>query len=380
VTDRRDPHPGVGARTVASIETRLVSMPLSGPLRARLVERANPVTSIESVLVRVTADDGATGHGYVTCLGSSEAAIHVAALDHLRPMVLGRPIGDFAAIAELLRWRCNLLGPQGVMAVAVSGIDMALRDVFLRSLDVSLSDARGRCHDTVPAYWSGLFLGAPEQALVDEIEHVTAAGYRGVKMRVGSPNLGEDLERVRFVRERLPSRCALMLDAAQAWAPDEAIAASHGLAEFEPVWLEDPVRHDDPAALTVVLDHAPLPIATGENQYLVSGFEHLDRRVRYWLPDLQRLGGLDQWDAVVFLAAERGAVVTPHAFLHIGVQLMSSISQAVRWIEHLPWWDQLMRSPLRLHDGEMAVPDGPGIGLDFDDDAVEALALTPWTE
>ncbi len=170
-----------------------------------------------------------------------------------------------------------------------------------------------------------------------------------------------------------------MLDAAQAWAVDEAITAARGLAEFEPVWLEDPVRHDRPGANTVVLDHAPLPIATGENEYMVPGFEHLDRRFRYWLPDLQRLGGFDQWDAVVSLAAQRGVVVTPHAFPHVGLQLMSSIDQAVRWIEHLPWWDQLMRSPLRLTDGEMAVPDGPGIGLDFDDDAVEGLALTPWT-
>jgi L-alanine-DL-glutamate epimerase-like enolase superfamily enzyme len=200
-----------------------------------------------------------------------------------------------------------------------------------------------------------------------------------VKMRVGSPRLGEDLERVRFVRERLPAGCALMLDAAQAWDSDAAIRASQRLAEFEPVWLEDPVRHDDPASMAVVLDHVSLPVATGENEYMVPGFEHLDRRLRYWLPDLQRLGGLDQWDAVVFLAAQRGVVVTPHAFPHIGLQLMSSIPQSVGWIEHLPWWDQLMRFPLRLHHGEMAVPDGPGIGLDFDDDAVEALALTPWT-
>ena len=169
-----------------------------------------------------------------------------------------------------------------------------------------------------------------------------------------------------------------MLDAAQAWTAPEAITAARRLAEFEPVWLEDPVRHDHPGANAVVLDRAPLPMATGENEFMVTGFEYLDRRFRYWLPDLQRLGGLDQWDAVVSLAAQRGAVVTPHAFPHIGLQLMSSIPQAVRWVEHLPWWDQLMRAPLRLRDGEMTVTDGPGIGLDFDDDAVEALALTPW--
>lgn len=372
------PRPAVGA-TVTAVESRLVSMPLSGPLLARLVQRPDPVTSIESLLMRITDSDGSVGHGYITCLGRSEAAIHSAALDHLRPMVLGQRVGDFAAIGDQLRWRCNLLGPQGIMTVAISGIDMALRDLFLRSFDVSLCDARGRRHDSVPAYWSGFFLGGSEKELTDEIEHVTDAGYVGVKMRVGSPRVAEDLERVRFVRERLPSTCALMLDAAQAWAPDDAIRASRLLAEFEPVWLEDPVRHDDVAANSVVLDHAALPLATGENEYLISGFENLDRRFRYWLPDLQRLGGIDQWDAVVELAARRGAVVTPHAFPHIGLQLMGSISQPLRWVEHLPWWDRLMRFPLPLHDGEMAVPDGPGIGVDFDDEAVECLALTPWT-
>jgi L-alanine-DL-glutamate epimerase-like enolase superfamily enzyme len=327
----------------------------------------------------VTDSGGTTGHGYVTCLGQSEAAIHTAALDHLRPLVLGRRPGDFAATADLLRWRSNLLGPQGVMAVAISGIDLALRDVFLRTLGISLCDARGRRHDTVPAYWSGFFLGGTEEDLTDELDHVTAAGYRGVKMRVGSPQIDQDLERVRFVRDRLPPDCALMLDAAQAWGIDEAIRASRLLAEFDPVWLEDPVRHDDPAANAVVLDHTPLPLATGENEYMTSGFDHLDRRFRYWLPDLQRLGGLDQWDLVVGLALQRGVMVTPHAFPHIGLQLMGSIPQEVRWVEHLPWWDQLMGTPLDLHHGEMAVSSAPGIGFDFDEAALDRLALTPWS-
>ena len=192
--------------------------------------------------------------------------------------------------------------------------------------------------------------------------------------------MDEDVERVAAVAERLPDDAVLMLDAVQSWTVEQTLAAVEPLAAYDPLWLEDPLVHSDYEGLATVVERSPIPVATGENEYLREGFEQIFAAgPRYLLADLERVGSVTEWLAVADVARARGVVLTPHVYPQLAMQLCAAIDQDEQWIEYIPWWDDLLTEPLRIEHGMVAVPDRPGSGMDLDMDAVEARAATPWT-
>lgn len=357
-----------------SLETRVLSVPLD-PV---IITANYTIQTVELLVLRVRDGDEAEGYGCLWCFGAAQARVLLAMIDYLAAFVI-QPHRDIHAVRTEIRREINFFGFKGVSVFGLAAVDMALWDLVCRRKGVSLATLMGRRHDTLPIYWSGLFVNQTTPELVEEAHRAVAAGYGGVKLRVGKPWLSEDVERIEAILAAVSPGTALMLDAIQAWTPDEAIVAARAFAPYAPLWLEDPVVHDDYSGLQRIVEESEIPIAAGENEYLRGGFTQLlDAGAHYLLVDLQRVGGISEWFTVAGDAADRGRIVTPHLYPHVTIQLCASLEQPEQWVEHLGWWDELMTYRLVMEGGRVRVPEVAGIGLDFDAAALNAFAVGPW--
>lgn len=360
---------------IAACEARVVSV----PLEPQIVTANYRILTIEMVVLRLRDADGAEGIATLWCFGAAQAKVLVAMLEYLAPFVTRAGAAEIAGIAAELRREINFFGFKGVSVFGLSAYDLALHDLVCRRRGVAISALLGRRRDTVRAYWSGLFLNQSLDELVEETRRMVERGFLAVKVRTGKPSLEEDVERVSAVAAALPEGATLLVDAVQSWTPEQAIAAAEALQPLAPAWLEDPLVHHDYEGLRAVVAGSPIPIATGENEYLREGFAQvLDTGPAYLLADLQRVGGITEWRAVAEQARRRGAAMTPHVFPHIALQLCACLEQGETWVEYIPWWDHLAAAKLDVVGGEIAVPDVPGLGLDLDPERVDAHALGPW--
>lgn len=361
---------------LASCETRVVSL----PLEPEIITAHYRITTIEMVLLRVRDQDGGEGLATLWCFGLAQAKVLASTLAYLAPFVHRAGPGEVAAISAELRREINFFGFKGVSVFALSAFDLALHDLVCRRRGASISSVLGRRRAGVRAYWSGLFLNQSLEELVAETERIVERGFRAVKVRTGKADLEEDVARVAAVAAALPAGGTLLIDAVQSWTPDEAIRAAVRLEELGAGWLEDPLVHHDYDGLRRVVEQSPIPIATGENEYLREGFSQVFAAgPRYLLADLERVGGVTEWLAVADEAGRRGVTMTPHVYPQIALQLCACLDQEETWIEYIPWWDHLTAAPLPVVDGEIAVPDVPGLGLELDPERVEAHAAGPWT-
>lgn len=274
-------------------------------------------------------------------------------------------------------WReNNFFGRAGVAMLAHSALDIACWDIKARSVGQPLWQLLGGAELVVPTYTGGMFLSDPLGTIVEEARGYLRQGFNAMKMRAGMPRLTDDLARFDAVRQAVGPEVRTMIDAVQAWTPDEAIRACHALAPFDITWIEDSVAFEDHAGLARVAQAAPMPLCAGENYYSHIGFARLIAQagIRIAMPDLQRVDGVTEWMKVAALADAHGLRVTPHAFHELSVQLMCAVPNGF-WLEYVPRWERLFTHPLELKEGGMRPPASPGLGLQFDWHALDAWRI-----
>lgn len=363
------------ASPIVAIDARLVTMPLESPI----ITRNYAINRIENVLLRLQDADGVVGYSYLWCITVPQSKILLEMVRGLTQFVLGKSPDQLGEILADMKRDINFLGFKGVAVFGYSAYEMALYDILCRRLDVSLSRYRGRRMDSLPVYWSGLMLSQTLDDLARESQLFADRGFRAFKLRVGTSTPAGDDERLRTVLANVPEGTQVMLDAVQCWAPDEAIRAANRFAKYEPRWLEEPVVHNDYKGLAKVVANSPVPIAHGENEYMREGFDQLfDTGLSYVVVDVERVGGVREWEAVAAIASVRGVTITPHVYPQISTQLCASMPQNELWVEYMPWWDALVSYPMEVKDGRVKVPDVPGNGFDPVLDAVDHYASTPW--
>ena len=302
----------------------------------------------------------------------------VEAIRFVAPVLISAEGSTADEIYSAVLKRIRFLGLKGVTVFGLSALDMAVHDLLSRRIPRHPQYKAARMRNRVSAYWSGLHLGATEYDLAAEVAERLDQGFRAFKMRVGHADPGQDLRRLAFVRSLIPAEVSLAVDAVQAWTADEAIRFSLAAAEYGVWWFEDPVLQNDYSGLARVIEESPIPIATGENEYLPEGFEQLwSLSPHYVLADPQRVGGISGWLRVAEAAERHHTVLTPHLYPHLAIQLMAGLPGDAP-LEFVTWWDPRMSYELSFKDGVIDVPDVAGTGLDFDPQAIEHFAISPW--
>ena len=332
------------------------------------------MTHFELVTVRIRDERGSEGSGYTFTVGANGAAVHATVQRDLAPRLVGERADLIEALWKKMWWALHYGGRGGTAAMAISAVDIALRDLKGRSLGVPLWTLLGGDDPKVPCYAGGIDLHFPLDRLLAQTDDNLQKGFRAIKMKVGRPLLSEDVARVKAMRGHLGADFPLMVDANMRWTADEAIRAARALQPFQPVWLEEPTIPDDVAGHARIVREGGLPVATGENLHTLYEFAQMIQAggVTFPEPDVTNCGGVTVFMKVARLAEAYNLPVTSHGAHDITVHLLAAAPNRSYLEAHGFGLDRYIAQPLRIQDGFALAPDRPGHGIEFDWTGLEA--------
>jgi mandelate racemase len=328
------------------------------------------ITSAPLLLIDLETEEGITGRSYLFCYLRAAAGPIAAMLDEVGVLVKGDRVVPADLWVKLAK-RFMLIGVQGIVRMAMAGLDVAAWDVLALAAGVPLVTLLGGKPGPIRAYNScGLGLMAPD-AVADEVEKLLAGGFSAVKLRLGYPTLQEDLAAVRAVRRRVGESIAVMVDYNQALTVAEALERGRALDQEGIFWLEEPIRHDDYAGCASLAQALQTPIQIGENFSLPTAMETAlaAGAADYVMPDLERIGGVTGWQRAAALAEAHRIDMSSHLFPEVSAHLLA-VTPTRHFLEYVDWADRVVQEPLRIVDGCAVIPDRPGNGLVWDDAAV----------
>ncbi|MBI2217353.1 MAG: mandelate racemase/muconate lactonizing enzyme family protein [Candidatus Rokubacteria bacterium] len=355
---------------ITHVATRILSTPADNPL---VVGLPAPTETREFVTLELGTDEGLVGVG-VTFFGGAITRALRAAVDDLARLVVGDDPTQVEKIAGKLRRAAGNSGPGGIFTLALSAIDTACWDLRGKAVGQSVCRLLGGLRDRVPTYASGALMRPhPVEYLAKAGPRLRDMGFRQMKMQCGSePSVAASIERVRVVRDAVGPDVDLMCDINQLWSVNHAIEVGRRIEPYHLSWLEDPVAHDDYAGLARVADALATPIAAGEYHYGIVPFRHMleARSIDIVMIDLVRVGGITQWMKVAGMAEAFNLPVVSHVVPEIHVHLIAAIPNGLT-VEYMPWTIELFEETPAIEQGQIVVPDKPGLGLAFDQGAIK---------
>jgi L-alanine-DL-glutamate epimerase-like enolase superfamily enzyme len=360
---------------VTRARTRVLRTPADNPLVVGI-----PVgdATREFVTLELDTDEGIQGIG-VTFFGGPLTAALKEAVDSLCELVIGEDPMPVEAISTRLRRAAGSAGPGGIFTLALSAIDIALWDIKGKALGQSVCSLLGGYRQRVPTYASGALMRPFNvEYLAEAGPRLVSLGFKQMKMQLGAePTVAREVERVRVMRESVGDDIDLMCDINQLWNVNQAIEIGRRVEEYHLFWLEDVVAHDDYPGLARVADALTTPIAAGEYHYGITPFRHMleARSIDIVMIDLLRVGGITQWRKVAGMAEAFNLPVVSHLVPEIHVHLVAAIPNGLT-VEYMPWTQRLFEETPALEDGELVVPQKPGLGLEFSRDTIKQYQVS----
>lgn len=356
----------------------LLNVPLAKPIADSIYYR----THWEVPVVEVHTSDGLKGTGYSGLWTGGDLLLQsVETL--IEPALLGRDPREIHRLWSDVYWSpLHWVGRAGIAHMAQGMVDIALWDLAAQRAGEPLWRLLGGRHATLKTYnTDGGWLNFADDDLVDDIKSLVTSGWSMVKMKVGGPDLGRDLERVQKVRGELGNAVTLMVDANQRWDVITARRALPALAELDVRWLEEPLHPDDIEGHAALVRASTVPIALGENVYSLEHFNAFLKAdaVDVVQVDVTRVAGVSEWLRVAHLAQGHGRWVCPHAgdMCQIHQHLVAGIgADTPAMIEYLPWAREIFVEPIDVRNGVCHLPETPGASSEIRSDARVQFATT----
>ena len=347
-----------------------------------------------AMVVEIETDNGLVGWG--ECYGPGR--ITAAVVGSVATLLIGE---DPLRIDHLWRKIYSTLrdhGQKGVVIEGLSGIDIALWDIKGKHFGVPVHRLLGGgIRDTVQAYATGLYRrrsGDPLRYLPEEAAGYVAEGFNAVKLKVGF-GVEEDAAVTRAVREAIGPDVALMVDANHAYDATAAIRLGRIIERYDIGWFEEPVPPEDLAGYREVKSACSIPVAGGECEFTRFGFRDVltSRAMDIIQPDTCAAGGLSECRKIADMAEAFGVRYNPHVW-GTGIAIAASLQLLAVLPSHTPLslaplepmleFDRtehpmrqaILTRPIEHVGGTVAVPDGPGLGIQIDREALARFAAT----
>jgi len=357
---------------IESIRVRAVAVPMKRTLQTSIAA----VTVAPLLLIDLRTDGGIVGRSYLFSPGKPHVPAIAKLVEAMAEMVKGDAVAPFD-LEKKLRARYALLGVHNIVLFAMSGIDMAAWDALGQALGQPLARLLGAAPRPVPAYNSNGLGLMPLAPLVKEARELVDEGFDAVKLRLGRPDAREDLAALRAVKKEIGPDVLLMTDFNQGLTVAEAIRRGRMIDEEGGVyWIEEPVRADDFSGCRSIKEHIRTPIQLGEN---FMGPEQMAQALAagacdYVMPDAERIGGVTGFMRAAALAQGAGVEMSSHLFPEMSCHALAA-TPTCHWLEFVDWASPILKNPLSVQKGHVAVPERPGLGMEWDEKAVERFAL-----
>lgn len=386
---------------IRSVEAAWLRCPL--PAATQHVSDFGRIETVDTVLVTVTTDEGLVGYGEAKpSVGSAGSGAALAAIvaEEFGPRLIGQDAtqrnqiwqdlfnGSRAGLAARAGRSMPILGRRGPHVSAIGGIDLALWDLAGKAAGAPVLElVGGACRPSVRAYGSGGW--APTETIGDELGRYVAEGFTAVKMRIGAmdASIATSVARATAARAALGDDVAIMVDAHGTMNVAEAKRFTHGCADLDLRFVEEPVGSDDRRGLAEVRHASPLPIAAGESE--LTAFDYVElieaRAVDVIQPDMAIAGGFTEGLRVSALASAHRVELAPHcwgsAISFQAARALAFASPAGVLVEvpmgGRPLLDEMADVDLTLHDGQLRPATGPGWGVEPDPDFVTHHTVRP---
>ncbi|MFD8075969.1 mandelate racemase/muconate lactonizing enzyme family protein [Streptomyces sp. NPDC059718] len=331
----------------------------------------------ETVLVSLTTDDGLTGTGYAYTIGTGGSSVLALLRDHLAPLLTGADARSVEALWRRLLSVTRATSVGAITSLALAAVDTALWDLRCLRAGEPLWRLAGGAHERLPLYdTEGGWLHLTPDELAAGALRAKERGLRGAKVKVGKPTAGEDVERLAAVRAAVGPDWVLMVDANQSMTGAEAIRRARAYEPYDLAWFEEPLPADDLAGHVRLAASTSIPVAVGESLYGVGRFaEYLAAGAAGIVQvDVARVGGITPWLKTAHTAEAFNVQVAPHFLMELHTSLACAVPPGM-YVEHIPQLDAITRTPLTVVDGHVVPPETPGLGIDWDEDAIEDLRV-----
>lgn len=331
----------------------------------------------ETIFVSIATDDGYDGLGYSYTIGTGGRAVLAMLRHDLLPHLLGEDARQIERLWGKLFWITHGTAVGAITSLALAAIDTALWDIRCHRSGQPLWIEAGGYRDRVPLYdTEGGWLQLSVDELVAGARASVGAGWPGVKVKVGKPDAHEDVERLRAVRAAIGPGTHLMVDANQSFTAAEARRRAALFADLDLYWFEEPLPAEDLSGHRLLAASTGIPIAVGESLYSLSHFrEYLAAGACGVVQvDVARIGGITPWLKTAHLAEAFNVRVAPHFLMELHVSLAAAIPNAL-YVEHIPQLRALTHSGIAIADGHAVAPGTPGLGIDWNRDAIDDLTV-----
>ena len=355
--------------TLRSVRARPVLAPLARPLRTA----SGDIPVAPLVLIDVETAEGVPGRAYLFGYTAHTLKPLCGLVEAIGGLVAGKsaaPADRFGQLSAAFK----LLGMQGLVGMAASGLDMALWDLLGRSVGRPVVELLGGSARPVRAYDSyGLVDPAKDRKA---LEASVESGIEAIKLKIGAGTPDADAELVGAVREIVGRQVRLMVDLNQSQSVPDAIRRIELLERFDLSWIEEPVAAEDLAGHARVRASSAVPIQTGENWWFIADMARAieAEACDLAMPDLMKIGGITGWVKAMALAEAASLPISSHIFAEASAHVLP-VSPTAHYLEWLDIAGAVMAEPVRPMRGAVTAR-GPGLGMEWDEDAVRCYAAS----
>ena len=332
----------------------------------------------DTLLVKVTTDDGITGWGEAFGYNAIPATA-VAIQQMIAPMCVGRDPRQIQDLMLELQQKLHIFGRGGPVIFGLSGIDIALWDIAGKAAAQPVHQLLGGCRAARLPCYASLVRYTDPKTVAANVTRAIAQGFRHVKLHE------VEVPAVRGAREAAGEDVGIMLDVNCPWSLREALDMAARLRPYNLRWLEEPVwPPENYAGLAHVRAHAGIPIAAGENAATTLHYHQMfeAKAVDFVQPSPTKMGGISELRKVFTLAAAHNVTVVPHSFYDgpgflAGVHVNAALGQGslVEW-RYFDLEARLYGDNGVPKEGSVAVPTGPGLGFDPDPDVIRRYRVS----
>lgn len=378
---------------ITSVDVFVLKTPLTEPFAFS----QGWVHQRSATLVKIQTDNGLTGWGEAFAQGLEPPEISSAVIRHaLTPIVLDRNALDINVLWHEMYNKTRDYGRKGSVLAGISAIDIALWDLAGKFFRQPVSQLLGGAfRQSVVPYATGFYRvqgqGESKRLAEEAVQHC-AAGFTAMKVKLGF-GVDDDIKVMRAINDALVATHGpdhgreLMVDTNHAYGRAEAIKLGRALEAYNIRWYEEPLVPEDIEGYRELRKRLSVPIAAGENEHSIYGYNQLLDVIDIAQPDVGSCGGLTAARDITAMAQSKGVMVNPHVWgsaiaQAASLQLIASLpvphhslyaTQPVLEFDRSshPYRKELIENPWELIDGEIKVPDGPGLGIEVRMDTVE---------